>query len=49
MKLTFGSCTKAPPLDPGGSSPDVAYLRHSIIVYKQKKYLVAQNIVTSFV
>lgn len=31
-QLTLGSCTNAPPLDPGGSSPDVAYLRHSIIV-----------------
>ena len=29
---TFGSCMKAPPLLFGGSSPVVAYLRHSMMV-----------------
>lgn len=29
---TFGSCTNAPPLVLGGSSPVVAYFKHSMIV-----------------
>jgi len=32
VKRTVGSCTKAPPFDPGGRSPVVAYFRHSMIV-----------------
>jgi hypothetical protein len=33
-ELTLGSCTKAPPLVFGGSSPVVAYFKHSMMVFK---------------